>query len=382
MRGYNLSFNKPENFSTSKSTTSVDPNIFPARVVEVILDGDDSEIGAVYYRPLNKVLPEIDQRSYVAYPLNKNVTIFPLKNEVVIIQIAPSITLGTDSSSTRAYYTTVLNLWDTPHYNGYPDQTQNPGDADTGEYFKERADVNPLQPFPGDLLLQGRQGQSIRMTGVTFPENPWTTTLNNGKPLLILSNGQTEAETGYEHIVEDINRDASSIYFTSDHFVDLNPATLDRRSYPENRPPVDAASYKGAQLVLNSGRIYLNARDESAFISSKVSIGLNASSVNIEGSNYVTLDGDRIYIGAKSMNDVQLNKEPALLGNQVESFLSDLLDMLQGTAVALGASTDPVLIERGKSMLPVIKMLRGRISPSGKPSQLKSTKVYIDPGKK
>ena len=382
MRGYNLSLNKSENYSTGRTAASTNANFFPARVVEVILDGDDSEIGAVYYRPFSKILPEEDQRSYVAYPLNKNVTIFPLKNEIVLIQIAPSITLGQDTSSTRAYYTTVLNIWDTPHYNGYPDQSQSPGNADTGPYFRERDDVNPLQPFPGDLLIQGRQGQSIRMTGVTYPDNPWTINSSNGKPLLILSNGQTEAETGYEHIVEDINKDASSIYFTSDHFINLTPASIDRLSYPENRPPVDAASYKGAQLILNSGRIYLNARDESAFISSKVSIGLNATSVNIEGSKYVTLDGDRIYIGAKSMNDVQLNKEPALLGNQVESFLSDLLDMLQGTAVALGASTEPVLIERGKSMLPVIKMLRGRINPSGRPSQLKSTKVYIDPGKK
>lgn len=377
----NLSLNTHNSFNT-KQTLKESGITFPARVLDVIYQGPDSEIGSIIYKPLIKITDEAAQTTSKAYPLSGNITTIPLKNEIVIIQLAPSINIGKNSNSTRAYYTTVVNLWDSPHHNGYPDQSQNPGEIELGENFIEREDVNPLRPLPGDILIEGRQGQSLRFTGTYSSDNPWVDKKNNGLPLTILSNGQISADTGYEHIYENIDKDPSSLYLTSEHTLSITPANQIDKAFPKQTPPVDINRYRGAQAVVNADRIVLNSKKDDIVFTAKTSIGIGGTSVNLQGDEYIALAGKKIYLGEKSLNDPDLTKEPVLLGNQTESFLSDLLDMLQGAAVAMAGSGNPVLIERGKGMIPVIKRLRGRINPSGGPSQLKSVKVFVDPGKK
>ena len=95
----------------------------------------------------------------------------------------------------------------------------------------ELSDVNPLFPFPGDILLQGRQGQSVRIGGNKSPQNPLVDAANNGKPYILISNGQLKTDNGIDHIIEDINKDPNSLYFLSDHKSDLLAANTKRDSY-------------------------------------------------------------------------------------------------------------------------------------------------------
>jgi len=117
-----------------------------------------------------------------------------------------------------------------------------------------------MQPFPGDLIFEGRQGQSVRFTGYKSKKNIFVDDSNNGKPLLIISNGQESVGNGYDHIIEDIDKDSSSIYLTSDHKIKL---TQSRDKYDSlNRKPKKANEYKGSQVLINSGRLIFNSKEE------------------------------------------------------------------------------------------------------------------------
>ena len=76
--------------------------------------------------------------------------------------------------------------------------------------------ISPLQPSPGDIIYQGRWGNTIRLgsTNIT-PEAskklPYTGQI--GDPIIILSNGKQHEENNY--VVENINKDPASLYLTS-----------------------------------------------------------------------------------------------------------------------------------------------------------------------
>jgi hypothetical protein len=83
-----------------------------------------------------------------------------------------------------------------------------------GRYFKPDSRVRPLRHFEGDVLFQGRMGQSIR-----FGSSMMDPTSNALAPNIILRAGQARLadtqnatiDTVFGVTVEDINDDASSI---------------------------------------------------------------------------------------------------------------------------------------------------------------------------
>ena len=95
------------------------------------------------------------------------------------------------------------------------------------------------------------------------------------------------------------------------------------------------------------------------------------------------LDSRQIFLGFKSRRAVGSTKEPLVLGNQLEGFLSNLLNLLDGMANDMAAAKTvkghpiPKLNKRGLQAKPVINALRRLINPTG-PSTLKSKKVYTE----
>ena len=86
--------------------------------------------------------------------------------------------------------------------------------------FQEIEKIRPLQPYSGDVMFEGRYGQSIRF-GSTVKDsqqpNNWSNEGKIGNPITIIRNGQANDSTkmDFEHILEDANRDDSSIYLCS-----------------------------------------------------------------------------------------------------------------------------------------------------------------------
>lgn len=207
------------------------------RVQEVILNnetnperyeelGGHDAVGTILYSNLKQVIPvngSTDNLNF-ARPLFSNITQYPLVNEVVYLVRGPSETYC-DDKETIAYYMSALKLQNHPLHNAFPDIATNTSEEQNsinfGEYFTEIEKIRPLRPYEGDTIIEGRYGNTIRLGATTPPQlvnpNRWSNEGEIGNPITIIRNGQKEDELGesFEHILEDIDNDNSSIYLCS-----------------------------------------------------------------------------------------------------------------------------------------------------------------------
>jgi hypothetical protein len=349
---------------------SQQPTLLFGRVIKIALDegteildtqGNTLPIGTILYRDI-AAEKETKATEQFALPLYANIKQFPLLNEVVMLVQGPTSDIQTNVSRKDVYYSTIVNLWGSNHHNALPEPNT---DISTilGKDVKELSDINPMYPFPGDVLIQGRQGQSMRIGGNMSPKNTLVDDSNNGKPFILISNGQIKTNNGIDHIVEDINKDPNSLHFLSDHKSDLVAANIKRDSY--DVAPLRSNQYVGNQVILNGGRLYFNAKEDSAFISAKESVGLNARTLNFDAKDYACIDSNKIYLGVKARTSS--NREPVVLGIQLENWLTSLLDTLSSVASAMASATSitggpvPTLNAAGPELDAVVKSLKTQI---------------------
>ena len=89
--------------------------------------------------------------------------------------------------------------------------------------------------------------------------------------------------------------------------------------------PEDVNTYKGRQIVLNSGRLVFNGREDSVLVFADKSILLASNgSVNIDSESHFIVNAPKIYLGVESKNE----KEPLLLGDSTYKLLKTLLKKL------------------------------------------------------
>ena len=364
--------------------SSTQPTTVFGRVVDIVLDENkilyDQQknrlpIGSILYQD---ILTPVDKEATLppAFPLTIGVKQYPLVNEIVLIITGPTPDFQENNSQVLSYYSSVVNIWGSPHHNALPTQGVD-FEFPIGKNIPELKDINPLYPFPGDVLVEGRQGQSIRMGGYKSDKNPFTGTVNNGKPFTIISNGQIKTKNGIDPIVEDVNKDANSIYMMSDHIVNITPATRKQVTY--DVLPQASGQYLGNQIVLNGGRITINAKEESALISAKEAIGLNARTLNFDATDYICMDGKTILLGEKARTAPLMLRQPVIRGLAMQNWAHELLDTLQSVSAAMsqavsvsgGAVTS--LVEEGRALESSIKVLRTSLS-----SGILSNKVYVE----
>jgi len=224
-------------------------------------------IGAIKFEPLTKgSIPKEYPQGSIAYPLNINYRNVPLINEIVYIILGPSHRRSTEGNSDALdfYYTSTLNIWNGVHLNPLPaptsttitdNEVQN-SDVDAGienntdsqkqepkfgKIFEENPLIRNLYPQEGDVIIEGRFGNSLRFTS-TSPqpsgskeiESPWSSFGKSGSPLTILRNGQTAPNLNYNNwfpIYENIQQDDSSIYLTSGQLIPVDLASTIFDSY-------------------------------------------------------------------------------------------------------------------------------------------------------
>ena len=352
----NLNANNNNNFSINTSL-EVNQLIQSVRVLSIVLDethprfkelGGWNALGTIEYESVSNPLPS--PQLPTAKPLDGNNKNLPLINEIVYIIALPSTNINTITSNTINYYLNPVSLWNHPHHNAYPTSpnalpptqqkdyiqtetgnvrrvTDQSTEIFLGKTFKERSNIHPLLPFEGDIIYEGRWGNSIRIgSTVKNTINTWSTTGENGDPITIIRNGQgNQTEEGWIPTIEDINNDDSSIYFTSTQKIPLKASSINYFSYNKN-PPQSPDQYAGKQIILNSGRLVFNSSIDHILFSSKKSINLNAiEEVNIDTPT-VNIQSKNIYLGSKNAT------EPLLLGNQTINLLNQLISNLEGFA--------------------------------------------------
>ena len=213
-----------------------------ARVISIILDAShphykgESDIGSIVYNHIDEP-PTLVKESPTARPLNSNISHYPIPNEIVYLTSAPHPDYNNNNKLIN-YYLYPHSIHKDPNLNALPNALRE-SSFFTGEYFTENESIRPLKPHEGDIIFEGRFGQSLRL-GATTPNNvlsanQWSMEGNVGSPITILRNGQKPLSPHVEnftHIVEDINRDDSSIYLCSgQRFNEFKPASTHDASY-------------------------------------------------------------------------------------------------------------------------------------------------------
>lgn len=239
----------------------------PVRVLDIILNdkhplwekyGGWDALGLIIFTPFYGELNNNVFSSNIAKPLFSNVKNYPLIQELTYIISLPDPITSNDPKASSYYYLNNINIWNHPHHNGYPSdkaleffknkkldyqeiQTglnindNNDTSFKFGKTFVENKDIKPLLPFEGDIIFEGRFGQSIRFGSTVKNENLWSSEGENGDPITIIRNGQpSNISKGWIPTLEDINLDQSSIYLTSNQKLPIELASTNLKSFEIN----------------------------------------------------------------------------------------------------------------------------------------------------
>lgn len=347
-----------------------------ARVVDIILDdshpkwdqlGGWNGVGTIEFTLLEN---QNQTESSTAIPLFPQLKNYPLVNETVLIFSFANRNIDKYSNIKGYYYLNPVNLWNHPHHNAFPDVfKKEPTEGQNADYesiqggqvrrikdesseidlnspeiggtFIEKADIHPILSFAGDNILEGRFGNSLRLGNTSKSKggikNNWSVSGDNGDPITILRNGQdpNSGEKGWIPITENINNDLSSIYLTSTQQI---PLTTNFPDFPVlKKNPENLSEYSKNQIILNSGRLVFNSKEDSIFLASNKSISLNSiEDIGLFSRNSnIALQGKEIKLGDKSAG------ESIILGNK---FMEGFEQLLFGISLLCDSlSSEPFL---------------------------------------
>lgn len=301
-----------------------------ATIEKVFLDDTSAEN---VYRVVVSLQDKSISSVVEAYPLNTNIKVIPVVGEQVLLFSATRDDAKQNSlGSKRFYYTHPLGIHNNINHNALPNLHQKPqGDDNSNELASlgiprsskpdsskpnlgnnslEVPALSQIQPFLGDVIHEGRFGQSIRF-GYTpqntkrstdfiegASESPSWVSTDPSSPITIIRNGAGESRGYNKFVIEDINKDDSSIWLGSKQTIGLTPSN----SFTLGVTPTNL--YKNPQIVLNSDRIVLNSKSDSVLISGD-------KSVNVSTPNWKA-DMDTIFSQLEAITDALLQLAPQL----------------------------------------------------------------------
>ena len=282
----------------TNANSSSNPMVASGEVIDVVMNPDHhwyktdtpgADLGYVKVKLLGELvdyaLSDEIQGHWIP-PLNKNITSYPLKGEVVVLLRAATLGAMINPKDTGYYWLSVVNTWGDINSNAVPNVAFNPKNFvndKLGDTFEEK-ELAVVQHYEGDTIMQGRFDNSIRLGATAVagkPENTWSVGGTDGDPIMIISNGHSD--TGDSHI-EDINLNDSTIMLTKTQKIDLEPANAiadETVPVPSGGPSpmVAVGEYKDtSQVIINSDRLVFNSKTENIILSAKKEIGLSTAS--------------------------------------------------------------------------------------------------------
>jgi len=311
----------------------------------------------------------------IAKNLFPNQKFFPLREELILLFDAPSKSTQDNKYKTEKYYLSVINIWNNNHHNSQP--ARSTPEIKLGGTFTENSNINPLLPFEGDSIFEGRNGNSLRFSSTTKynnRENWWSRTGNNGDPITILSNGHLYNPESLKPYVEDINKDDSSLVLTSTQYTPVKVRSFDINTVFN---PADPKLFNRPQAILTGDRVILNAKTDNILLYG-YGIGLSSeTTIYLNADKEIVLDAPKVHLGT---SNGELPIEPVLLGHQTAELLSTLIKELKdlGTTLSSAQSTPPgtpilQINQAGVTLYTALEILTTRTNDLKK---LKSTKSY------
>lgn len=308
------------------ASTSI--QIIPGEVTEVIYNEEEVEkrpklgyqdIGCIHVDTFDG----FELPSEWVYPLDPNVKNYPVIGELVHI-----ICIGS-----QAYYTAPLNVKRSVNNNSVIGITKSSGMApvrkkDTitkaGKNFKPISG-RPTRIIPGDIVFDGREGQSIKL-GKNVSK------IVDGEPTesmpvikLRLTNDDPNIKKRFQPKAEEILDDAASLYLIKDEEITLTPARI-----IYNDETVTPSSHKGKQVFIDSDKLIFNTKSGEGN-----NIGIySGHQLNIVSKGDAKIIGKNVYIGdARKKGDTGENGE---VGFAEHAVLGDALcELLYYMSLAL-----------------------------------------------
>ena len=275
-----------------------------------------------------------EQEHFNVQPWNSNIKQIPVTGESVLVFQTINEQTKVGEAKPQLYYIQPLNIQSNINNNILPTTTEDPElDSD----FDASVATSPLQPYRGDLLIEGRWGNSIRFGSTVTSGNYDVPTTwkgsKTGDPILILSN-TTKRETGKKFITESLKDDKSaSISLSStQQLPDLRLSTSLSKTYTKE------TEYNQSQLVAQANRIVLRSDKDVTIIDSNKAVIINSKSIKLGDSSA---------------------SESMVHGNELYQVLYGILNILSGEWVGPGGiistSTQTSFIELLKRNLNKIK---------------------------
>jgi hypothetical protein len=264
--------------------------LFMGRVINVLLNEETNEsVGRVEIRVASSDEDEENNQfeETMAFPLNIYNYTLPAINESVLV---------TRSETGRWFYFSIPphNFWDQisidrldsiKNLDGEEenvkinlqsfDQISVTDDADveiygttlTEEVIEATDVVLSRNVHEGDTLIQGRFGNSIKLTSKNeLNETPWSLDGEDGQPVIAIRNGLER--------FEDPTTDNSFIYLLSDQSFDFG----DIEFSPESANLGDTMdAYVGGQVIIGADRLTLLSKADDISISSKSLVSISTA---------------------------------------------------------------------------------------------------------
>lgn len=216
-----------------------------------------------------------------------------------------------------------------------------------GNGFVELKNLSQLQPYIGDVIFEGRFGQSIRfgytpqntkrsdnlVSGATI-EPTWTSRKPEA-PITIIRNGAGVSRGYNKFVVEDINKDESSIWLSSQQKIGLKASN----KFNVSVTPVN--QYTKPQLILNSDRLILNSKTDGVLLSGAKGVYISTPSWKADMDKMFT-QIDELKKQVQEINNVLIKLGPALqtaitpLGGPIGSLVAVAPSIISSTAKVTG----------------------------------------------
>ena len=348
----------------------------------LIVDGqlDVSAVGAVRYRTLGTVSDNEDELP-IAYPFDKNIITLPVRNEIVEIYKNASNEIfyrrvGTEispNSGTNPFF--ISNTFSQKEFQEQKVENYQRSSATgiqrtnankttkydgLGNYFEPEF-THKLKLYEGDTFIQSRFGQSIRFSAYNNDDNTFS-------PTTIIRNRESEITRDVNllsDITEDVNRDGSIIFLGSnEHKLNFIPGTVNDKNIGDFQTrPQSFSNYPsellGDQILINSGRIILSAKNAEMIFYSKKNYGFISDgalsidnklgmTINLGDHSNITTNGRDVNINTGSTGKINLGAgvglESMVKGETLVLLLNELITQIQAIIVATpaGPSSPPI----------------------------------------
>jgi hypothetical protein len=248
-----------------------------------------------------------------AYPFDKNNMTFPIEGETVLILdingiyywLPYSVSLYPNyredkytSNRTTDRESISLNTSNkNTNYNsakdGTPNVTPTNSNSNKSNYTKQE-NIKFLEPKKGDTILSGRVGNTIRFSEFFLTEDGKTSA-----PGIFIRNRQNrelDSEPIGTLVEENINKDGTSVYFTSGKIKVPFKETIKKQKIAFTNYP-NSTNLTGDQLFVNSDRIILSAKAKEFIIFGKSNTGIITDgkfSVDSIGDSHIHSDNNII----------------------------------------------------------------------------------------